>query len=88
VITIDDGSPDLAVEVAQAKAYLTKLDINYDYIIGAGDVADLVNKAVSKYEANLLLLGGYSYSSIFEVVLGSIVDPILRNIKVPILICQ
>ncbi|MCJ7694583.1 MAG: universal stress protein [Anaerolineaceae bacterium] len=88
VITIDDGTPDLALEVAQANAYLTKLDIDYDYIIGAGDVADLVNNAVSKYEVNLLLLGGYSYSSIFEAVLGSIVNPILRNIKIPILICQ
>lgn len=88
VITIDDGSPDLEAVISQAKSYFERLRIPNTYIVEKGDVTELVTTAVKRFNSNLLLIGGYGYSPLLEVVLGSAVDPILRKISIPVLICQ
>jgi len=87
IITVDDGSPDLATAIAYAKAYLSRLGIHYNYHVCAGKFEKEVLNLVNKQNVDFLLLGGYRKSSIFEVILGSSVDPILREMKIPILLC-
>ncbi len=88
IISIDDGSADIELQVSYAKSYLNKMKINYQYLFEKGDVTRLVIRAVETLHANFLLLGGYSSTSLFGVVFGSSVDSILRNLKIPALICQ
>ncbi len=88
VITIDDGSPGLEAVISQAKSYFERLSIPNTYIVEKGDVTKLVTTAVERFNSDLLLIGGYGYSPLLEVVLGSAVDPILRKISIPVLICQ
>ena len=87
IITVDDGSPDLADAIAYAKAYLSKLGIGYYYHICAGKFEEEVLKLVTEQQVDFLLLGGYRNSSFFEVIFGSTVDPILRGMKIPVLLC-
>ncbi|MFH1447182.1 MAG: universal stress protein, partial [Chloroflexota bacterium] len=88
IITIDDGSPDLEAVISKAKSYFARLNIPNEYIVEKGDVTELVSTAVESFNSNLLLIGGYGYSPLLEVVLGSAVDPILRRVSIPVLICQ
>ncbi|NIN69699.1 MAG: universal stress protein, partial [Anaerolineae bacterium] len=37
---------------------------------------------------NLIIMGGYGYSPVLEVVLGSTVDQVLRHSRHPTLICR
>ena len=46
IITVDDGSADLDVEVAYAKKYLRMLGINFEYQLTAGRVAQRDPKRV------------------------------------------
>jgi nucleotide-binding universal stress UspA family protein len=87
IITVDDGSPDLANAIANAKAYLSKLGIHYNYHISAGKFEKEVLYLVNELKVDFLLLGGYRNSSYFEVIFGSSIDPILRGMKIPILLC-
>ena len=88
VITINNGSTDLEIEVGHARAYLERLNIPFTYLMEEGEVTNLVVNAIESMHANLLLLGGYGHSSLLEVVFGSAVDTILRKITIPALICQ
>jgi nucleotide-binding universal stress UspA family protein len=36
----------------------------------------------------VLLMGGYGFAPVFEVVLGSVVDEVLRESQKPVLICR
>jgi nucleotide-binding universal stress UspA family protein len=87
IITVDDGSPDLVNAIANAKAYLSKLGIHYNYHISAGKFEKEVLYLVNELKVDFLLLGGYRNSSYFEVIFGSSIDPILRGMKIPILLC-
>lgn len=86
VITVNDGSPDLANAITNAKTYLSKLGIKYNYHICAGKFEEEVLSLVNEQQVDFLLLGGYRNSSFFEVIFGSAVDPILRGMKIPILL--
>jgi nucleotide-binding universal stress UspA family protein len=88
VITIDNGSAEIRTVVEKTKAYLERLNIQYSYIFEKGDVPELVISTIDQVQANLLLMGGYGHSSFMEVVFGSAVDPILRKISIPALICE
>ena len=88
VISIDDGSADIELQVSYAKSYLNKMNIQYQYLFEKGDVTTLVIKAIEMLSTNLLLLGGYSSTSLLGVVFSSSVDSIIRNLKIPALICQ
>ena len=39
-------------------------------------------------EINLILMGGYSGTALKEVIIGSLVNHLLRKFEYPILICQ
>jgi nucleotide-binding universal stress UspA family protein len=40
------------------------------------------------HDSDLILMGGYGYSPVVEVVLGSAVDEVLRASRQPVLICR
>ena len=44
--------------------------------------------AARDFEADVIILGGYGYRPMLEVMLGSAVDTLLRASEVPLLICR
>jgi nucleotide-binding universal stress UspA family protein len=88
VITVGETSfiSDLQ---ADARKYLEACDIQAEYIAVDGqETADVILDYVEKLNIDLLLLGGYGHNPILEVVQGSGVDEILRQSKIPLLICR
>jgi len=83
-----DGLDDPARVQKEAKAYLSRFPIESQYLITQSSVPDEVGRLARNNAIDLILIGGYGGGSLFEVVLGSIVDQILREIQLPILICR
>ena len=88
IITSATGLDDPVKAQKEAKAYLSRFPIESQYLITQSSIPDEVGRLARNGEIDLILIGGYGGMSLFEVVLGSVVDQILREIQLPILICR
>jgi nucleotide-binding universal stress UspA family protein len=88
VITI--GDEQLANDIqGDARGYLEKHSITANYIISNENHPEqIILDNVEKLGIDLLLLGGYGRSPILELTQASDVDEILRQSKIPMLICR
>ena len=72
-----------------ARKYLEDHEVRAEFTVsGENNHADLILRYVDQQNIDLLLLGGYSRNPILEVIQGGDVDQILRQTKIPILICR
>ena len=53
-----------------------------------GEVGPAILQAAAEHDSDLIIMGGYGYNSLLEVMLGSAVDHVLREAEIPILICR
>ncbi|MEA3351701.1 MAG: universal stress protein [Chloroflexota bacterium] len=53
-----------------------------------GQRAKIILETAEQNNCDFILIGGYKAKPIIEVVLGSVVDEVLRNTKIPLLICR
>jgi nucleotide-binding universal stress UspA family protein len=72
----------------EADEYLLTRSVKATKILRGGAVPDAILQAADASGSQFLILGGYGSSPMFEVVLGSQVDTILRESSLPILICR
>jgi nucleotide-binding universal stress UspA family protein len=52
------------------------------------NTAETVRKTADDYDSRLIIMGGYGYGPILEVMLGSTVNDVLRTSRRPVLICR
>ncbi len=88
VITVVEGGSVTPDALAEAGEYLEARGVEATLVQEYGPVPDLVLKAAQEYESDLILMGGYGHGPMFEVVLGSAVDEVLRSSRQPVLICR
>jgi len=70
-----------------AKNYLNLHQITANYIIAKGQqetILDIMNER----DINLVLMGGYSGNPWHEIIIGSLVNFLLRSAECPLLICR
>lgn len=72
----------------EARKYLDRFPINAQYILSQDSVSEQINSMHQTEKIDLILIGGYSGSTLIDVILGSAVDKVLREIQLPILICR
>ena len=53
-----------------------------------GNRAEIIIETAQENECDFILMGGYKAKPLVEVVLGSVVDEVLRKTSVPLLICR
>ena len=70
-----------------ARAYLELHEIKADYVMSTGPM-DTVLEICKERNINLILMGGYSGTAFKEVIIGSMVNDLLRKFEYPILICR
>ena len=80
------ADPDSIQE--EARTYLARFPLNSQYIISQVSVSEQINFMHQTEEIDLILIGGYRGSTLIDVMLGSAVDKVLREIQLPILICR
>lgn len=87
VTVVEPGRAGVATLDA-ARAYLEAHAVEASYLEVQGPVAPAILQAAADQQADLLVLGGYGYSPMWEAMLGSVVDHLLRECQQPMLICK
>jgi len=88
VLTSEVGVTDAKVIQDEARNYLERFPLSVQYETCQETVPDRIHEIQSSEQIDLILIGGYSGSSLIDVMLGSVVDKVLREIQLPILICR
>ncbi|HKI55372.1 MAG TPA: universal stress protein [Anaerolineales bacterium] len=88
VVTVETKhTPKTALD--HARAYLEKRGVgNVTYLLRPKPIGNSLLEVAEKYKSNLLIMGGFGFRPVLNLVLGSTVDQILREFKQPILICR
>jgi len=82
------GSANVSASVQDyARAYLELHEIDADYIVVKGSMDTFLDISQER-DINFILMGGYSGTAFKEVIIGSMVNNLLRKFKFPILICR
>ena len=88
VVTVAEQNR-VPLEIADhALAYLDKHGIEPQVFRLTGSVGLSILQAARDFAADVIILGGYGYRPMLEVMLGSAVDTLLRKSDVPLLICR
>jgi nucleotide-binding universal stress UspA family protein len=73
----------------KAKQYLEDHEVQATYLRhAAGQRSEIILESAMSNKCDFILIGGYKASPVVEVVLGSVVDEVLRQTKIPLLICR
>jgi nucleotide-binding universal stress UspA family protein len=88
VVTVLEGENVTAETLARADEYLTAHGVQATAVQEEGPVASAILITAEEQQADLIIMGGYGRSPVVEVVLGSVVDEVLRSARRPVLICR
>lgn len=80
------SNPDPIQE--EARNYLDRFPLNAQYIISNVPVSEQISMMHQSDDIDLILIGGYSGNTLIDIMLGSVVDKVMREIQLPILICR
>jgi nucleotide-binding universal stress UspA family protein len=70
------------------RRYLDIHEVQAEYIVVEHDAKDCLRKTAEERNVDLVLMGGYGGSVIREMFIGSSLDYMLRESKIPTLICH
>lgn len=87
VMTLSKDSSGLSSIQHYARSYLELHEVEADYIVADGPM-DSFLRISQERNTNLILMGGYSGTAFKEVVVGSLVNYLLREFEHPIFICR
>ncbi len=89
VLTISEEGADAEDIQVSAKEYLKELNISAEYhCMPDGNIAKIIIQKADYAQADIILMGGYKAIPLVELVLGSVVDQVLRDTLIPVLICR
>lgn len=88
VVTVIETSRTTSETLARAQEYLETHGVEATFVKEGGSVAEAILKTAVEHESDLIIMGGYGFSPVLEVALGSAVDQVLRTSRQPMLICR
>ncbi len=88
VITVFEKEGEQPSALKHAREYLEARGVRATYLFQPGPVAETILGTAQTEASDLILMGGYGHSPVLEVVLGSVVDEVLRGTQLPMLICR
>ena len=73
----------------EAKHYLNESQVEAHYHLHENrNRADILLEFSEQNACDMIIMGGYKASPLVEVMLGSVVDEVLRRTEIPLLICR
>jgi nucleotide-binding universal stress UspA family protein len=87
VMTLNENGDASASAQDYARAYLELHEIEADFVSAQGPMDSFLDVSKER-DINLILMGGYSGTALKEVIIGSLVNNLLRKFGYPILICR
>jgi len=88
VVTAPENSTARINPLDKAREYLTARNIEASFITEIGSPAEVILEIKKNRDCDFLIVGGYGYQPVMEVLFGSTLDALLRQADVPILICH
>ncbi len=88
ILTSSVGLSNPKEVLAQAKTYLSRFPISTRFLLSGEQVSKAIAAQITEGILDLLVIGGYGGSALQDVMLGSTVDNVLREIQLPTLICR
>ena len=88
VVSVEGAGLDAEDMLEEADEYLQTRGVNAAKLLRGGPVSKAILQAAESSGSQFLILGGYGSNPMVEAVLGSQVDAILRESRLPILICR
>jgi len=88
VVTVKERGRTTADTLDRARSYLETHDIRTTFVEETGPVASVVMQTAEAHGSDFIILGGYGFNPVLEVMLGSSVDRVLRESGRPVLICR
>ncbi|MFQ5407583.1 MAG: universal stress protein [Anaerolineales bacterium] len=83
------GRRDLDANLlARAREYLEAHGIQAEFVNPSGAVAPTLMQVAAEHACDLILMGGYGSAPVVEVVAGSAVNTVLRESRLPVMICR
>jgi nucleotide-binding universal stress UspA family protein len=94
VATVVDQGRTASETADRARNYLEEHGVLAEYAQATGDasasgkVGQVLLNMAREYQCELIVMGGYGFSPVLQIVLGSAVDQVLRASLHPVLICR
>lgn len=88
VVTAPENSAVRSNPLHKAREYLTARNIEASFISEIGSPAEVILENKKTQGCDFLIVGGYGYQPVMEVLFGSTLDALLRQADVPVLICH
>ncbi len=89
VLIIEHEETEIAQVSNLAREYLRKHDLQAQFIQHKSGVrSEIILQTAQDQACDFILMGGYKSSPVVEVVVGSVVDKVLRQAEIPLLICR
>ena len=88
VVTAAEDNMSRENPLDKARDYLSARDIEAHYHTELGQPADVIINIQAIHDFDFLIVGGFGYQPVMEVLFGSTLDGLLQTAEVPILICH
>lgn len=88
VVSVSESKKTARQHLGKAQEYLEKHGIQANYLTAKGPVGQTILKTAEKHQCDLLIIGGYNLSPLVEAVLGTVLNEVILETKIPLLICQ
>ncbi|MBW8011138.1 MAG: universal stress protein [Chloroflexi bacterium] len=72
----------------RARSYLEARGVEATFVQKQNPAGEALLEVAREYERDLIIMGGYSSGPVLEMAFGSTVDQILREFKLPVLVCR
>jgi len=87
-VTVLEAGRATSKTLKEAETYLAKRGAEATFLKGYGPVAGVLTRTAKVRKCGLIVMGGYGFDPVREIVLGSQVDEVLRQSQRPVLICR
>ena len=88
VLTVQENGLVTPVALPRAEAYLGENGVQATFIAEKGQVGAAILSSAVALGSELIIMGGYGFGPLLQIVLGSAVDEVLRQTRRPVLICR
>lgn len=88
VISVNENDQMAINSLSRADKYLRDHRIKATLVTKREPVAEAILQTCNEQKCDFIIMGGYGYSPLLEVVLGSTVNQVLQVSHIPMLICR
>jgi nucleotide-binding universal stress UspA family protein len=72
----------------RARSYLLSRDVKAEYVSAQRPADKAIMTTAAAHNRNFIIMGGFGYRPIMQLVLGSTVTKVSRRSDIPILVCR